>query len=132
MTTRDYAEPPEAPDLGQEVPEDTALTMVGQLDADPLDAGYAPPDRPYLSDDDEAVHREQPLDRRLDRERPDVTPDDPNAVADDELPDQSEEIGDVGLGAESDAAQAEDDATADAIAVLGRRADLTPERDSDR
>jgi hypothetical protein len=82
MSTRDYEEQPEAPDLGQEVQEDTALTLVGPPGADPLDAGYVPPDRPYLADDDEAVHREQSLTRRLDRERPDVTPDDPHAVTD--------------------------------------------------
>lgn len=38
---------PEAPDLGEFVQEDTAETLTSDdLGADPLDAGYVPPDRP--------------------------------------------------------------------------------------
>jgi hypothetical protein len=78
VTQRDYEEQPEAPDLGQNVQEDTAETLVGPPDADPLDAGYVPPDRPYALDDEQVTTATDSLDDRLSRERPDVSPEDPS------------------------------------------------------
>jgi hypothetical protein len=82
MSRRDYEELPEAPDLGEAVQEDTGETLVGPPDSDPLDAGYVPPDRPYLVEDDQALSGSEDLDSRLARERPDVQPDDPASVRD--------------------------------------------------
>jgi hypothetical protein len=83
VTQREYEVQPEAPDLGENVQEDTAATLVGPPDADALDAGYIPPDRPYALDDDQVATRldtePEDLDTRLSRERPDVTSADPGA-----------------------------------------------------
>jgi hypothetical protein len=76
MRQRDYEDQPEAPDLGEVVQEDTAETLVGPPDSDVLDAGYVPPDRPYLVEDEAAATRSEDLDQRLRRERPDVAADD--------------------------------------------------------
>jgi hypothetical protein len=77
MVQRDYEEQPEAPDLADAVQDDTAETLVGPPGADPLDAGYIPPDRPYGLDDPAvtaAGQREgESLDDRLRRERPEQT-----------------------------------------------------------
>jgi hypothetical protein len=78
MSHRDYEEQPEAPDLAEVVQEDTADTLVGPPDSDVLDAGYVPPDRPYVQDDEETLRREESLDRKLDRERADVAPTGPS------------------------------------------------------
>ncbi|HEY2203056.1 MAG TPA: DUF5709 domain-containing protein [Pseudonocardia sp.] len=84
MSQRDYEEQPEAPDLGEMVQEDPAETLVGPSDSDPLDAGYVPPDRPYLVEDDAAMSSEpEGLDGRLARERPDVG--EPGATPDTQL-----------------------------------------------
>jgi hypothetical protein len=73
MSQRDYEQQPEAPDLGEYVQENVGETLVGPTDSDPLDAGYVPPDRPYLSEDEASQTRaRESLDQRLRRERPDV------------------------------------------------------------
>jgi hypothetical protein len=73
MAQHDYEQQPEAADLADAVQDDTAETLVGPPGADPLDAGYIPPDRPYGLDDDEIVAAGQrdreSLDQRLRRER---------------------------------------------------------------
>jgi hypothetical protein len=83
VSHRDYEEQPEAPDLAEVVQEDTAATLVGPPDSDVLDAGYVPPDRPYVQDDEETLRREESLDRKLRRERADVAPTDPSDPVDD-------------------------------------------------
>ena len=56
MAQRDYEEQPEAPDLGAAVQLETGATLVGPPgDRDGLDAGYVPPDRPYVLEDDDLV-----------------------------------------------------------------------------
>jgi hypothetical protein len=75
MSQRDYEEQPEAPDLAQVVQEDTEVTLVGPPQSDALDAGYIPPDRPYVAEDHEALAGGEDLDGRLRRERPGVDPD---------------------------------------------------------
>ncbi|WP_125911508.1 MULTISPECIES: DUF5709 domain-containing protein [Pseudonocardia] len=42
---------PEAPDLASALQLDTDEALTGPSDADPLDAGYVPPDRPYGVED---------------------------------------------------------------------------------
>jgi hypothetical protein len=76
MAQRDYEEQPEAPDLGASVQlesEETLAAPAGDWDA--LDAGYSPPDRPYLAEEDEVTARGMregdSLDERLRRERGD-------------------------------------------------------------
>jgi hypothetical protein len=81
VSQRDYEEQPEAPDLAQVVQEDPGETLVGPPDSDPLEAGYVPPDRPYVSDDDQALYGDDQA-RRLARERPDVWADEDASVAD--------------------------------------------------
>lgn len=67
---------PEEPDLASALQLDTDEALTGPSDADPLDAGYVPPDRPYGVDDNAvtpAGEREgESLDDRVDRELPDV------------------------------------------------------------
>lgn len=82
MSQREYEDQPEAPDLGQFIQEDSAATLTGPPDADALDSGYVPPDRPYGLDDEQATTRlttePEDLDTRLHRERPDISPEDPS------------------------------------------------------
>lgn len=81
-TQHDYEPQPEAPDLGASVQLETGGSLVGPpADADPLDAGYVPPDRPYGLDDDSVtgMRAGETLEDRLARERPeDDDPDDPD------------------------------------------------------
>lgn len=62
---------PEDPALAEYVQQDPAETLIGELDSDPLDAGYVPPDRPYPAAE---TVREQlegaSLDERLREEEP--------------------------------------------------------------
>jgi hypothetical protein len=81
VSQRDYEEQPEAPDLAQVVQEDPGETLVGPADSDPLEAGYVPPDRPYVVDDYQALYGDDQA-RRLARERPDVWADEEASVAD--------------------------------------------------
>jgi hypothetical protein len=79
MAQRDYEDQPEAPDLGAAVQLDTSDTLAGPAgDIDGLDAGYVPPDRPYVLDDDEVTAAGQldgdSLDERLAREEPEDVP----------------------------------------------------------
>jgi hypothetical protein len=121
MSQRDYEQQPEAPDLGEYVQEDVGETLVGPTDSDPLDAGYVPPDRPYLSEDEASQTRAQEsLERRLHRERPDVgepgyrddaDPDRaPRLEADQVTPDtwDTEDIDARGVGISGGAASAEE------------------------
>jgi hypothetical protein len=76
MAQRDYEEQPEAPDLGASIQLESEETLAAPPgDRDALDAGYSPPDRPYLADKDEVTARGMregdSLDERLSRERGD-------------------------------------------------------------
>jgi hypothetical protein len=75
MAQRDYEEQPEAPDLGASVQLESEQHLAGPADRDALDAGYSPPDRPYLAEEDEVTARGMregdSLDERLRRERGD-------------------------------------------------------------
>jgi hypothetical protein len=76
MAQRDYEEQPEAPDLGASVQLESEETLAAPAgDRDALDAGYSPPDRPYLAEEDEVTARGMregdSLDERLRRERGD-------------------------------------------------------------
>ena len=83
MSQRDYEQQPEAPDLASVLQQDTAESLTGPAgEVDPLDAGYAPPDRPYALDDDQVTvegQREgETLDERLAAEIPEEVPEDVN------------------------------------------------------
>ena len=76
MAQRDYEEQPEAPDLGASVQLESEETLAAPPgDRDGLDAGYAPPDRPYAVEEDGVTARGMregdTLDQRLRRERGD-------------------------------------------------------------
>ena len=76
MAQRDYEEQPEAPDLGASVQLESEEHLAAPAgDRDGLDAGYSPPDRPYLAEEDEVTARGMregaSLDERLRGERGD-------------------------------------------------------------
>jgi hypothetical protein len=77
MAQHDYEQQPEAADIAAVVHEDTAETLIGPPGADPLDAGYIPPDRPYGLDDI-TITASESLDDRLCREQPEQTFEDTN------------------------------------------------------
>ena len=83
----DYEPLPESPDTGAAVQLETSESLLSPPGQDGLDAGYVPPDRPYLLDEDRITSGElaepETLDERLRRERPDVSADsEPDAEAD--------------------------------------------------
>lgn len=71
---------PQDAELGQNVQEDPAETLIGEIGTDPLDAGYVPPDRPYALDrfgmTSEEEREGESLGQRLSDEEPDVQDDD--------------------------------------------------------
>jgi Family of unknown function (DUF5709) len=75
MPQRDYEEQPEAPDLGASVQLESEQHLAAPTHRDGLDAGYSPPDRPYVTDEDQMTARGmregETLDERLRRERTD-------------------------------------------------------------
>ena len=81
MAEHEYEQQPMAPDLAAVVDEQAEYSMAGPPRGDPHDAGYVPPDRPYVLDDDQVstggARRGDTLEERLHRERPDVDPDTP-------------------------------------------------------
>jgi hypothetical protein len=82
MAQRDYEEQPEAPDLGASIQLESEQHLAAPPgDRDALDAGYTPPDRPYVADTDEMTARGMregdTLDERLRREVPDDEVTDP-------------------------------------------------------
>ncbi|MDQ3987966.1 MAG: DUF5709 domain-containing protein [Actinomycetota bacterium] len=81
MAENEYEKQPEAPDIGASVQLESAESLVGPPNADALDAGYIPPDRPYGLDDDgvtpAAIREGESLDERLHRERPDTGAEEP-------------------------------------------------------
>ena len=94
MAQRDYEEQPEAPDLGASVQLESEEHLAAPAgDRDGLDAGYSPPDRPYLAEEDEVTARGMregdTLDERLRRETADEPVD----------PDRAGRIGIAGEGA---------------------------------
>jgi hypothetical protein len=72
---------PEDTDLGDAIQLDTAETLIGDPNSDPLDAGYIPPDRPFAVDrwgtTAEEMREGEPLDMRLAAEEPEDFPVDP-------------------------------------------------------
>ncbi len=77
MPKDEYAQQPSAPDLGAVLDETPEYIMVGADAGDLLDAGYVPPDRPYVLNDDQVTARGmwegETLDQRLAQELPDAT-----------------------------------------------------------
>jgi hypothetical protein len=77
MPKDEYAELPSAPDLAAVLDETPEYLMVGADAGDLHDAGYVPPDRPYVLDDDQVTARGmwegETLDQRLAQEQPDTT-----------------------------------------------------------
>ncbi|MBW0105351.1 DUF5709 domain-containing protein [Pseudonocardia sp. KRD291] len=77
MPQRDETQP-EAPDMASALQLDTDEALTGPSDADPLDSGYIPPDRPFGVDDNAVTpsgEREgESLDERLRQETPDAEP----------------------------------------------------------
>lgn len=77
MPKDEYAEQPSAPDLAAVLDETPEYIMVGADAGDLHDAGYVPPDRPYVLDDDQVTARGmwegETLDQRLAQEQPDTT-----------------------------------------------------------
>jgi Family of unknown function (DUF5709) len=82
VSQRDYEEQPESPVLGEVVQEPVGETLVGPSTSDVLDAGYVPPDRPYVTDNPATLARDQDLDQRLREERPDIDADAAASAAD--------------------------------------------------
>jgi hypothetical protein len=82
MAQRDYEAQPEAPDLGASVQLENDEQLVGPPGGDPLDAGYAPPDRPYALDEHGVTGQEmadgESMDARLAREQPEDLSGDPD------------------------------------------------------
>lgn len=80
---RDDEDQPDAPDLGASVQLDASQTMESTVgDVDGLDAGYVPPDRPYVLDEPgmtgAGMRRGDSLDERLAREVPEEQVADPD------------------------------------------------------
>jgi Family of unknown function (DUF5709) len=118
MPPRDQENQPQAPDLGASVQLESTETLEDTGDADALDAGYIPPDRPYGLDEDgvtgAGMREGDTLDERLRREEPEELPDDPDragrlVVADEgaalETPDA---LDGVDVGIDGGAASAEE------------------------
>ncbi|MDQ3990145.1 MAG: DUF5709 domain-containing protein [Actinomycetota bacterium] len=86
MAGSEYEEQPEAPDIGASVQLESAESLVGPPNEEALDAGYIPPDRPYVLDEDgvtpAAIREGESLDERLHRERPDVGVEEPTPDGD--------------------------------------------------
>jgi hypothetical protein len=100
MALRDEDTQPQAPDLGASVQLETAETLEDTGDSDALDAGYIPPDRPYVLDEDgvtgAGMRDGDTLDQRLDREQDeDATYTDPDRAGRIVVDDQEAE--DVGI-----------------------------------
>lgn len=75
MSDNEYEQQPQAADLGASVQLETAESVVGPPNADPLDAGYVPPDRPLALDEaptSAELREPETLGERLARERPDT------------------------------------------------------------
>ena len=81
MARHDAENQPQSPDLGASVQLESGESLEDTVDSDPLDAGYIPPDRPYLLDEDgvtgAGMRDGDTLDQRLRREQ-DAEPVDPD------------------------------------------------------
>lgn len=118
---REDEDQPESPLLGEYVQEDPAETLEGDdLNADPLDAGYIPPDRPSAATrdgdidgvgrslDDRLAEEEPDLDSTGERGREDLGAEDPRAGR---LTEDAHRTGDdfgVDVGIDGGAASAEE------------------------
>jgi hypothetical protein len=120
MAQRDYEEQPEAPDLGASIQLESSQHLAAPPgDRDGMEAGYVPPDRPYVLEDNSmtarGMRRGDTLDERLAREEPEGEPGgDPDragriAIADEgialETPDS---LAGVDVGIDGGAASAEE------------------------
>ncbi|MEJ3657462.1 DUF5709 domain-containing protein [Actinomycetes bacterium KLBMP 9759] len=125
MPQRDEEHQPQSAELGAAVQLDSTETL-DDPPGDPLDAGYVPPDRPYVLDDDEVssagMGRTENPEERLRREEPED-----DAMTD---PNRSGRLSDTGedVGIDGGAASAEEAAV---HTVSGNRAGNTAE-DIDR
>ena len=130
MAAGDRDNQPQAPDLGASVQLESAESLEDLNDADALDAGYVPPDRPYALDDNgvtgAGMRDGDTLDERLRREQGDEPVDGDRAgriiIADEgaalETPDA---LDGVDVGIDGGAASAEEAAVheVDDLAVGG-------------
>lgn len=105
----DYDDQSDAPDLGASVQLENSETMEGPPGADPLDAGYVPPDRPYALDDD----RTETLDDRLAAELPEDVVDAQADRAGRLTDDDGDDMDAVDVGVDGGAASAEEAAVHD-------------------
>ncbi len=138
MAQRDYEEQPEAADLASSLHLETEETLSGPPgDGDALDAGYVPPDRPYVLDEDgvtgAGAREGETLDQKLARERPEYARDeDPTrtgrlAVAEANAVGQSANTNEaVDVGIDGGAGSAEEAAVHDVDAGFEPVADQTP------
>ncbi len=121
MPKDEYAQRPSAPDLGAVLDETPEYTMVGADAGDLLDAGYVPPDRPYVLNDDEVTARGmwegETLDQRLAQELPDTT-----------LPSDAESDRAGRLAADDSAPDTWSATSLDAVDVESREAQPRPRR----
>ena len=124
---------PEAPDMASALQLDTDEALTGPSDADPLDSGYIPPDRPYGVDDPAvtpAGERDgENLDDRLARELPDELPIDETDRSGRLVTDgpESDDAQDVGI--DGGAAGAEEAAVHDVDTGIIPVADESPAED---
>jgi len=107
---------PQAPDLGSAVQLDNADTLDGPAGAaDALDAGYVPPDRPYVLDEDgvtgAGMRDGDSLDERLRREQPEELPRDDDRAG--RLVEDGDDADAVDVGVDGGAASAEEAAVHD-------------------
>lgn len=140
MAQRDHEDRPDAPDMAEALQLDTDETLTGPSDADALDAGYVPPDRPYGLDDDAVTAAGQrcgqSLDDRLRRERPD-TPEPGDTTRSGRLAaagagvtgEPGEDTGAVDVGIDGGAVSAEEAAVHDVEAGIEPVVDDTPMED---
>jgi Family of unknown function (DUF5709) len=109
MNPRDEQQP-QGVDLGEAIQLDPAETLDGSLDADALDAGWVPPDRPLVSEDDAMTARGQQdgesLEDRLAREEPETAPADPGRAG--RIEDTGDGLTGVDVGIDGGAASAEE------------------------
>jgi Family of unknown function (DUF5709) len=109
MNSRDEQQP-QGVDLGEAVQLDPAETLDGSLDADALDAGWVPPDRPLVSEDEAMTARGQQegesLDERLAREEPETATVDPARAG--RIEDTGDDLTGVDVGIDGGAASAEE------------------------
>ncbi|SFO29655.1 hypothetical protein SAMN05216207_104227 [Pseudonocardia ammonioxydans] len=124
---------PEAPDMASALQLDTDEALTGPSDADPLDSGYIPPDRPYGVDDTATTpageRAGETLDDRLAREMPDELPIDDSDRSGRLVTDGPESDDAADVGVDGGAAGAEEAAVHDVEVGITPVADDSPAED---